>query len=127
MPGEPGEVGGVTAADFKDGFAGGDDADQPPILELQPVTVIEAQWLGEVDENLLALGQLQEFSANAALVMGEGEAVEGNTLGNRGGNVGDNAEHGIVLAEGCPELQGFASRRLPQAWAQNRRAILLLR
>jgi hypothetical protein len=96
MPGEARQV----ARDHQHGFGRGGDGDDAAVLEQEGVAVIEADRLGQVDEEAVARGQAQPLAAQeAGLVVqrdgvGGGASVPGAEDLAGGGQVG----HGRAFA-----------------------------
>ncbi|MNL49506.1 hypothetical protein D3C87_1724450 [compost metagenome] len=93
MPGEADQMGGVAAANLIEQFFGGDDFHQAPIFELQGAAMFEGDGLGEIHHDLIAMHQAQQLAAQTALIVFEGDQVEGNALPVIGRKKGNDAQH----------------------------------
>ena len=62
---------GIAGADVVDLFRGRDDLGMPAIVQHQPVAVFQRRRLGQIDQNLVAIGKLDDPAAQMPLVMRE--------------------------------------------------------
>lgn len=96
MPCETHEMGGSGGSDLVKQFVGGDDLDQPSVIELQGAPVVEGDGLREIHHHFGATPKGEELAAQAALVVGEGDGIDGCPLAVIGGQVRDGTKHAVV-------------------------------
>ena len=77
MPAEFGKMDGIGRKHFEQLFFTGYHFDEPAIIQLQRIAMIQRNRRLKIDENLITMFQPQHLAAHVALVMGKHDNVPG--------------------------------------------------
>ena len=99
MPGDADQRRGLGGANFGERLRRGDDLDDPPVLELEPVAAAQQHRLFEIEQEIEAAHALHRHATTMAFVVVEHDGIGGFAGPAAGGDDGRGAQHGIGSAE----------------------------